>query len=316
MALRCYPQHSHGTPPLRSSPPPRSRVRPAAGAAAAVQRTAHVLPDGVALELLHASPTVASTRSPLLFVHGSYHAAWCWSEHFLPFFAERGYDAYAVSLRCQGGSGGVPTGGVAGTLLSHAADVADVVSALPAPVVLGHSFGGLVVQEMLSSRSAPLSVAAAVLLCSVPPSGNSAMAGRMLRAAPLQALCLTYAFITRAFATDAALCRDTFFSAAMPESEVLQHMRSIASSGRDTRLLDVAKLGKSLPVPPQAAPGVPVCVMGSFADAVVDAAGVAETAAVWGVRPVMLSGLGHDLMLDTEWRVAAEALASWLDKLA
>jgi pimeloyl-ACP methyl ester carboxylesterase len=28
---------------------------------------------------------------PLLFVHGAWHAAWCWDEYFLDFFAENGY---------------------------------------------------------------------------------------------------------------------------------------------------------------------------------------------------------------------------------
>ncbi len=39
-----------------------------------------MLPDGMALELLHlpAAGGAPSTRPPLLFVHGSYHGAWCW----------------------------------------------------------------------------------------------------------------------------------------------------------------------------------------------------------------------------------------------
>ena len=28
--------------------------------------------------------------APLLFVHGAWHAAWCWDEHFLSYFADRG----------------------------------------------------------------------------------------------------------------------------------------------------------------------------------------------------------------------------------
>jgi hypothetical protein len=35
---------------------------------------------------------------PLPFVHGARHAAWCWDEHFLDFFANKGYRAIAVSL--------------------------------------------------------------------------------------------------------------------------------------------------------------------------------------------------------------------------
>lgn len=25
-------------------------------------------------------------KNTILFVHGAYHAAWCWEEHFIPFF--------------------------------------------------------------------------------------------------------------------------------------------------------------------------------------------------------------------------------------
>jgi hypothetical protein len=123
--------------------------------------------------VLHAQ---ASSKPPLVFIHGSYHAAWCWKvrasersistsnrpatarcnagrplsrptlpapaahrghaptqaappqnccppppsqEHFLPYFASRGYSSYALSLRGQGGSDPLTTA-VAGTLGSHA----------------------------------------------------------------------------------------------------------------------------------------------------------------------------------------------------
>jgi alpha-beta hydrolase superfamily lysophospholipase len=45
--------------------------------------------------------TGSARRAPILFVHGSYHSAWCYAEHFMPYFAALGYDAYAVSLRAQ-----------------------------------------------------------------------------------------------------------------------------------------------------------------------------------------------------------------------
>lgn len=34
---------------------------------------------------------------PILFVHGGAHAAWCWDDHFLDYFAENGFRALAVS---------------------------------------------------------------------------------------------------------------------------------------------------------------------------------------------------------------------------
>ena len=68
-------------------------------------------------------------------------------EHFLPYFAAAGYDSYAVSLRGQGESQRLP-GMKASSLAQHVADLSSIVAALPRPAVLiGHSFGGLVVQR-------------------------------------------------------------------------------------------------------------------------------------------------------------------------
>ena len=127
-------------------------------------------------QLIVRAPATPTSRPPLLFVHGSFHAAWCYEEHWLPFFAAAGYDSYALSLRDQGASGVRPGGGAAGTLEQHAEDVASLARSLPSPPVLvGHSFGGLVVQQCVSSRVAAPPVAGVALLCSVPPDGNSAM---------------------------------------------------------------------------------------------------------------------------------------------
>ena len=65
----------------------------------------------------------------------------------MPFFAAEGFDSYALSFRGQGASERRPNA-EAGTLLSCARDMASVVASLPAPpVVVAHSFGGLVVQR-------------------------------------------------------------------------------------------------------------------------------------------------------------------------
>ena len=37
-------------------------------------------------------------------MHGAYHAAWCWEEHFIPFFYAHGYNVYAMSFRNHGNS--------------------------------------------------------------------------------------------------------------------------------------------------------------------------------------------------------------------
>lgn len=67
-------------------------------------RLFHKLPSGLNMEVLYqrGSDQIRSTKNPpLVFVHGSFHAAWCWAEHWLPFFSQNGYDSYALSLLGQ-----------------------------------------------------------------------------------------------------------------------------------------------------------------------------------------------------------------------
>ena len=58
------------------------------------------------LEVITREPETDARPTPVLFVHGMFHGAWCWEEHFLPYFAQRGYAAHALSLRGHVGSEG------------------------------------------------------------------------------------------------------------------------------------------------------------------------------------------------------------------
>src|SRR5512144_2722393 len=61
------------------------------------------------LEVITRTPKGLARPMPLLFVHGAYGGAWLWDEHFLPYFAERGWAAHALSLRGHAGSDGADT---------------------------------------------------------------------------------------------------------------------------------------------------------------------------------------------------------------
>ena len=79
---------------------------------------------------------------PLLFVHGSWHGAWCWDEHFLDFFADKGYRAVALSLRGHGASPGKERLRWTG-IQEYVDDVAETAAQLQTqPVLVGHSMSG------------------------------------------------------------------------------------------------------------------------------------------------------------------------------
>jgi hypothetical protein len=50
------------------------------------------------LELVDRGSCSDAHPTPLLFVHGACHAAWCWDAHFLDYFADRGFRALAAVL--------------------------------------------------------------------------------------------------------------------------------------------------------------------------------------------------------------------------
>ncbi len=79
---------------------------------------------------------------PIVFVHGAWHGAWCWSA-LQAELDRRGIASYAIDLPGHGSSA-LPLG----DLLADAALVATSIAALDRDVVLvGHSYGGAVIGE-------------------------------------------------------------------------------------------------------------------------------------------------------------------------
>ena len=250
------------------------------------------------------SSTDAAASPPLLFVHGAWHGAWCWADHFLPYFAAHGYDAYALSLRGHAGS---PTETPLRWLRirDYADDLAAVAASLPRrPVLIGHSMGGFVVQRYLETRSA----AGAILLASVPPSGALGTLWQVARRAPGA---LVEALLTLRLAPVVGTperTRRLLLTDETPQSTVDSvHRRLQDESVRaflDMLLLDL---------PPARPRPVPALVLGSDSDPLVGRSATEETARAFGTAPVTVSGPGHDMMLGPSWRAVADRVLAWLD---
>ncbi|PON42776.1 Alpha/beta hydrolase fold [Parasponia andersonii] len=296
-------------------------------------RLFHELPSGLNMEVIVQKGVVDKDpdgkeqrieNPPLVFVHGSYHAAWCWAEHWLPFFSAHGYDSYAVSLLGQGESD-VPAGSVAGTLQTHAGDIADFIhrTVRSPPVLVGHSFGGLIIQyyianvkndQILGKGNLYPKLNGAVLVCSVPPSGNSGLVWRYLFSKPIAAFKVTRSLAAKAFQTSLPLCKETFFSATMEDQLVLRYQELMRESSR-MPLFDLRKLNESLPVPSVPKSSIKLLVLGAKDDFIVDAGGLNETGRFYDVSPVCVEGVAHDMMLDCSWEKGAKIILSWLNGL-
>ena len=257
------------------------------------------------LEVLCRRPAVPPRASPLLFVHGFWHGAWCWAEHFLPYFAERGYEAHALSLRGHGESPGRARLRWTG-LRDFVADVANVAAGMDRPpILIGHSMGGFLVQKYLETHHAP----GAVLLASLPPSGALGVGLRLARRYPRR-FAQSYATLsTQPLIATPVLARECLFSLRLPEADLERyHARLQDESFR----VFVELLVKGVRT---AAVETPVLVLGASEDAAVSAREVEATAAAFQTRAEFVPDIAHDMMLEPNWRSAAERIDRWLTEL-
>lgn len=137
-------------------------------------------PEECQLELVAQKSERRTHTAPILFVHGAFHGAWCWTDHFMPWFAEHGYNSYAISLRDHGRS--LRTQKHEQWRLSdYVADVQWAIAQLDAkPILVGHSLGAAIVQKLIAKAE----FSAMVLLAPSPIGGSNRAALRMMRAHP------------------------------------------------------------------------------------------------------------------------------------
>lgn len=103
--------------------------------------------DALPLLVLKRAPAAETpSREPLLLVHGSMHAAWCWDEGFMQVLADRGHPCFALSLRGTLDSGVADPSARSVRITEHVSDVRAVLEHIQAEYggkvsLLAHSFG-------------------------------------------------------------------------------------------------------------------------------------------------------------------------------
>ena len=259
------------------------------------------------LEVISREPKGAARPTPLLFVHGAYGGAWEWAEHFMPFFAERGWTTHAVSLRGHGESDGAQEVWLA-RLADYIADVEQVVADLPAPpVLIGHSLGGMVVQKCLHRASYP----GAVLMASAPPHGMFPSLVNMAFANPGLLFELTRVQAMGPRASGGQHVRRALFSEDAPQAAVRRYMSTFQS---ESLLVTFDLLGLDLP-PSTPSLDLPVLVLGAENDTFVFPGALHATAQTYRTQAEILPGMAHAMMLDLGWEEVAQRIARWLETM-
>lgn len=320
------------------NPPPFSLDMSTSPSSTTYDEASLDLSTGVQMQVLSKTPIKQTSLPPLLFLHGSFHGAWCWTEKYFQYFVDKGYPVVAPSWR---GTGGTYAGdGVKKVQIAqHVADFNALLKRLPEvttstepPVIICHSFGGVAVMKALEEDPSLCGrLGGVVMMCSVPPSGNGKLTIRTMRRSLKDSYKITMGFAAKRCIKKEDLCRDLFFGGTkdllpdgtmdnqgIPSEDVKRYQSYFA---RDSAaIIDLLDLAKKLPSATVDKDGraayvaqlPPSMVLGATRDFIVDSEGVEETARYFGVSSPILVDSPHDVMLGRNWEYSAEALATWL----
>lgn len=256
------------------------------------------------LEVISREPKTQRFETPLLFVHGTGHAAWCWEENFLPYFAAEGFSAHAVSLRGHGGSEGRER--LKWTRVSdYVADVFQTASELSKPpVVIGHLLGGLVVAKYLERQDAP----AGILVAPSPSEGMLWSGLPLTFRNPLLFLKIALRQDYAVMFSTAKLAKKFLFSANADEEKISKYVRRFGSESYRANL----EMIYNLPDPRKLK--TPLLVIGAENDALIAPRKIEKTARAFDADCKIFPDAAHDLMLESDWQTVADFMIQWLEK--
>ncbi len=252
-------------------------------------------------------PAAGSSARPttLLFVHGMFHAAWIWEDHFLPYFAERGYNAYAINLPGHNCSGQSRQRINQFRIRDFVEAVDSFARTLPTPpVLIGHSMGGYVVQKYMEDH---MTLGGVLIASPSPVLGAWPAALRFPLRMPLKVIKMLLSLSLFPLVENPKLYRRTFFSREFPEEQARAYHDRLQNESF-MALIDMLGLTRLHPVRVK----MPVLVIGSKHDRLISQAEASRIANRYAGKPVIFSGIGHNMMLDTGWETVAARIHTWL----
>jgi pimeloyl-ACP methyl ester carboxylesterase len=257
------------------------------------------------LEIINRKPNGKVKETPLLFVHGKWHGAWCWDEYFLPYFADRGYECTALSLRSHAGSEG-HEGLRWHSIADYVSDVEQVAGLFETPpAIIAHSMGGFITQKYLEKNHQH---PAAVLLTPIPPFGLWPTTFDVLRERPLVLLRALASLSLYPVVETPEVARWSLFSDDFL-AELLEKYHPKLQNESFHSYLD--ELGLNLVHTERVK--TPLLVIGAENDTVIKPWMVQRTAEKYGRTAEIFPDMAHDVMLETGWEKVAQRIFKWLE---
>lgn len=247
----------------------------------------------------------------IIMIHGMWGGGWYWN-NYVQYFESRGYVCITPTLRYHNIDPGAKPHPLLGTtsLLEYVNDLQLEVDSLGvAPIIMGHSMGGLLAQ-MLASR---IESRALVLLAPAAPYGVMAMSPSVLRA--FRSFLTTWGFWKKPH-------RQTFSEAAcsvfnrMPSSEQRAlHAKYVYESGRATAEIGLWPLDvRKASAVDETKINCPVLAVVGAEDKIIPPASVRKIAAKYGATYREFPNHAHWVVGEEGWENVAAEVSMWLNR--
>ena len=263
----------------------------------------HTVEDGI--ERIVYTPKNKKYQTPLLFLHGMWHGAWCW-QWWQELFAEWGWESHAFSLPGHGLS--PEQRPIPQCTLDYYASFlkAEMGRFDSPPVLLGHSMGGAITQWYLKYVRDDLP---AVVLVASWVSHAAMVDGfkQFVKVDPLGTLVLTAIAgnATPYIRSPKVAARKLISQGALLTPEELH-----ARLGPESALVTIQHN------PPMWKPKdtvqAPVLYLAGNLDAVLSNSASRKTAEHYGADFIIIEKTAHNLMMEHNYRETAEKIHAWL----
>ena len=259
---------------------------------------------GTDIERVVVRPDNRTHETPILFVHGMWHGAWCWAD-WQRIFAEAGWESHAFSLPGHGASPKKKSVRLC-TMEDYLAVLAGEIARFERPpIVIGHSMGGALVQWYLKKVADDLPAAVLVGSWTAHSTIADGTLGHLKRDPWGFALMgLTYSSMP--------LVRNAKWAGSL----LITEGATITPAELHARLCEESGLVLSQHNPPLWRPKksvvTPMLWVAGDRDAVITLEGARRSAAFYGADFHVVAEAGHNLMMEKSYVETAGVIDAWL----
>ncbi len=252
-----------------------------------------------------------TSRPPIVFIHGMFGGAWCW-ENYVPLFEKAGYTCHTPALRYHDLPLAEQPHPLLGTtsVLDYIEDLRQYIQQLDkAPILIGHSMGGLLVQLLLARKAG----CAGVCLTPAAPRGIVALSPSVLRS--FWGILKQWQFWNKAVRLTFKEVKFGMLNRLLPADQWALYQRFGWESGRAVFEIGLWPLDarKATAITPEHVT-VPVLFLGARHDRVTPIWAVRKTSQLYpNAEFVELTDHAHWVLGEPGWEAIVQKILNWLE---